>query len=766
MAYENIPYELKEVNNWVCWSLEDNSYGKATKKPIDPKTGEYAKSNDSTTWSDFETAVKSEKNYSGIGFMLGDGIFGIDIDDVSKEIEEYLKNDDIDNVVGEFIEALESYAEISPSGNGIHIISRGKLPEGGRRRGKVEMYEEKRFLTMTGRKIGGYNFVNDDSDYNKIGFLHNKYIGKPTQQEKTNMSSGLGNDLTIDEIIDVASKSKNGLRFKALYEGGWDQFYDSQSEADMAFVSDLAFWTARDYKKMDAIMRKSSLYRPKWDEKRGEQTYGDMTLQRAVDTCTNEFVPPQRDDDFNLYILEDSVQEVKKEIYSHDDTGNAERLKNHFGSLIRYNFTAKKWLYYDGQIWTPDNSGRMKTLADEVVKRIKDEKVFVSDDLDEEDAIKARQKHIKYSRNTTGKNNMLKECEHLLPIAPDKMDKDLDVFNIQNGYIDLKTGQLKEHDKTKFFTRISNTEYTDNADAPEWDKFLNDIFMGNQQLIKYIQRAIGYSLSGYTKEQVMFVLYGNGRNGKSVFLDILNEVFGTYAMNIKPDAIMVTKNSSDATPEIAKLDGARLVTTTEPNEGERFDEGLIKQLTGGDRVTARKLYENEFDFTPQFKLWMATNHKPYIRGRDEGIWRRMVIIPFEKQIPLSEIDYDLTKKLKGELSAIMNWCVEGYLEWQRIGLAEPALIKAQRDSYRTEMDSIQAFIEECCALHENAEIQAGIFFSMYDEWAKENNQHRMSSTKFGREISKRFSKMKKRGKVHYSGITINEEMDSFTLNMR
>src|SRR5699024_4165394 len=243
-----------------------------------------------------------------------------------------------------------------------------------------------------------------------------------------------------------------------------------------------------------------------------------------------------------------------------------------------------------------------------------------------------------------------------------------------------------------------------------------------------------YAFSGYTTEQVMFVLYGNGRDGKSVFLNILSEGFGRYALNIKPDAIMVPKNSSDVTPASANLDGARLVTTTELKERRGCDEGRNKKHTGGDRVTARKLYENEFDFTPQFKLWMATNHKPYIRGRDEGIWRRMVIIPFEKQIPLPEIDYDLTKKLKNELSAIMNWCVEGYLEWQKHGLAEPAIIKSQRESYRTEMDSIQAFIEECCALHENATIQAGLFFSMYDEWARENNQHRMSSTKFGREI--------------------------------
>ncbi len=753
----SIPYELKELDRWCCFKIEPSKNGRMTKRPYNPETNELARSNDESTWVPYETAKMWESHYDGIGFFFKEPYIGIDIDGVSEEIKSYLENEDSNNIISEFIEQLESYAEISPSGNGIHIIVQGELPPKGRRRGNVEIYDTGRFFTMTGNQIGGYNFINDDRDYNKLGFLHKKYIGTPTQQEKTNMSSGLGNDLSIEEIIDIAKKSKNGLRFTTLYEDDWSQFYTSQSEADMAFASDLAFWTARDYKKMDKIFRRSSLHRDKWDEKRGDQTYGEITLQRAIDTCTNEFIPPQSDDDFNLYILEDSVQEVKKEVFSHDDTGNAERLKNHFGSLIRYNFTAKKWMYYDGQIWTVDNSGRMKTLADEVVKRMKSEKIVVPEGVDEEDAIKARQKHTKYSRNSTGKNNMLKECEHLLPISPDKLDKDLDVFNIQNGYIDLKTGVLKEHDKSRFFTRISNTEYTDTADSPEWDKFLNDIFLGNKNLINYIQRAIGYSLSGYTKEQVMFVLYGNGRNGKSVFLDILNEVFGTYAMNIKPDAIMVTKTSSDATPEIAKLDGARLVTTTEPNEGERFDEGLIKQLTGGDKVTARKLYENEFDFMPQFKLWMATNHKPYIRGRDEGIWRRMVIIPFERKVPIDEIDYELTNKLKSELSAIMNWCVEGYLEWQKHGLSEPELIKSQRDIYRTEMDSIQAFIEECCVNDELEKTQASELFAAYDSWARENNQHRMSSTKFGREIAKRYEKVGIRGKKYYKGLKVDSD---------
>lgn len=764
--YSKIPYELKELDRWCCFRIEKDKHGRPTKRPYNPEYGLMAKSNDSRTWVDFKTALRYEDEYDGIGFFFQDPYIGIDIDKVPEDIESYLENEDADNIVSEFVESLESYAEISPSGTGLHIIVKGVLPEKGRRRGNVEIYDAGRFFTMTGNHIGGYNFINDDSDYGKLKFLHKKYIGTPTQQEKTNMSSGLGNDLSIEEIIDVAKKSKNGLRFTTLYEGDWTQFYSSQSEADMALASDLAFWTARDYKKMDEIFRKSSLYRDKWDERRGEQTYGDMTLQRAVDTCQNEFIPPQSDDDFNLYILEDSVQEVKKEIYSHDDTGNAERLKDHFGSLIRFNYTAKKWMYYDGQIWRNDMSGRMKSLADEVVKKIKKEKIFTSDDVNEEDAIKAREKHVKYTRNTNGKTNMLKECEHLLPISPEKLDKDLDVFNLQNGYVELKTGELKEHDKSQFFTRISNTEYTNKADCPAWMAFLDDIFLGDQELIDYIQRAIGYSLSGYTKEQVMFVLYGNGRNGKSVFLDVLNEIFGTYATNIKPDAIMATKNKSDASPEIAKLDGARLVTTTEPNEGERFDEGLIKQLTGGDRVTARKLYENEFDFTPQFKLWMATNHKPYIRGRDEGIWRRMVIIPFNKQIPLNEIDYDLDKKLKAELSAIMNWCVDGYLEWQRVGLSEPKIIDYQRDEYRVEMDSIEAFIDECCVREDGARAKSSEVYKAYASWAQENNQYKMSSTKFGVDMSHKFKKVKS-SVYYYVGIRMIEDYSNgkFSLNM-
>ncbi|MBU0437003.1 phage/plasmid primase, P4 family [Staphylococcus succinus] len=764
--YDNIPYELKELDHWCCFRIEKDDKGRFTKRPYNPNTNEMAKSNDESTWVSFEDAASQSLNYDGIGFFFKAPYVGIDLDKVGREIEEYLEQPDTDNIIGEFINVLETYAEISPSGTGIHLITKGELPPRGRRRGNVEIYDTGRFFTMTGKHIGGYNGISED-EYGQLNFLHNKYIANHEKEtKKINTSTGFGNDLSVEKIIDIAKKSKNRLRFTTLYEGDWTQLYDSQSEADMALANDLAFWTARDPQKMDDIFRKSNLYRDKWDEQRGDYTYGDMTITRAIESCQNEFVPENTDTDFQIFVMEEDVKPAKKDKrYSYDDTGNAERLKDLFGENIRFNYTSNTWMYYDGKRWRNDDTGRMKILTDKVVENMKNEKLFVADGVDQEDMEKYRYRHWKDSRNHNKKVNMMKECEHLLPVTNETFDNDFNLFNVQNGFIDLKAGKLNDHERKNYFTKISHVEYTDKSDCPKWDEFLDDIFLGNQELVRFIQRAVGYSLSGHTSEQVLFVLYGNGRNGKSVFLDILNEIFGNYSTNIQPQAIMASKNQSDASPEIAKLDGARLVTTTEPNEGERFDEGLLKQLTGGDRVSARKLYENEFEFTPQFKLWMATNHKPYVRGRDEGIWRRFVIIPFDKQIPLHEIDRDLTKKLKRELPAIMRWCVDGFLEWQRIGLSEPKIIKEQRDEYRTEMDSIAAFIDECCIVKPDEKIKASLLFEAYDNWAKENNQHRMSSTKFGKEMSNKFTKKTSNG-VKYYGVNLEQDYNPHLIRLK
>jgi putative DNA primase/helicase len=755
--YEAIPHELKQLKNWCCFKLQQRGE-KITKIPVDANTGNLGKSNDESTWSSFDTALEAihKFNCDGLGFYFNPPYFGIDIDKVSDEINRYKTGDHEDNIVSEFIEMMGSYAEYSVSGTGIHIIAKGKLPVGGRRKGNVEMYDSGRFFAMTGNIASEYRTVVDD-DYGHVRYLHNKYIAKSEVSERKPIPEQTV-DIPEDEIIRIACNSKNGMRFKLFLDGGWEQFYNSQSEADMAFANDLAFWTNRDFHKMDSIFRNSSLYRSKWDEKRSNSTYGADTLNKAIADCTNVFVPRERDEEFNLYLLEDDVKKIEKKFYSYDDTGNAQRFADVYGEVIRYSYIRKNWYFFDSKIWLIDQQGMIKSLVDRVVEKMKDEPVYVPTGADEEDIRKAFNKHIKNSRSSRGKTNMVKESEHLLPIQPHEFDSDPDLFNVQNGYLELKTGKLKDHDKNKYFTKISSVEYTDKIDCPLWLDFLNQIFNEDKPLINYIQRSIGYSLSGSTEEQMMFILYGNGRNGKSVFLDIITEMFGSYATNIQPQTIMVKQQGSGANSDIARLNGARLVTTTEPNEGVRLDEGLVKQLTGGDKVTARFLYENEFDFIPQFKLWMATNHKPIIRGTDDGIWRRMAIIPFTVQIPEHKVDKRLKHKLKRELMAILNWAVEGYMLWRATGLQEPQTIKDQRKEYRGEMDVVEAFIEDCCIRNENYKAQAKTLYQTYREWAQSNGQYLMSNTKFGREIGKKFVKFQSNG-VYYKGIEIREESE-------
>lgn len=731
-----------------------------TKIPIDANTGDFGRSNDQSTWADYETALDAIKKFKcdGLGFYFKEPYIGIDIDDVPEDIERYKRDDCDNNIVSEFVDLLGSYAEISPSGKGIHIILKGELPPNGSRKGNIEMYSSGRFFTITGDAIGGYVHIVDDSDYGKINYLHNKYIARSEIPERITNETQSGSDIPDHEIIQIAYNSKNGMRFKLFMEGGWDQFYNSQSEADMAFSNDLAFWTNRDFEKMDRIFRLSSLYRDKWDEKRKDTTYGAETLNKAIADCTNVFSPRERDSDFNLYIMDQDTQKIERKFYSYDDTGNAQRFKDSFGEFVRYSYVRKNWYYYDGKIWRIDQEGKIKTLADKVIEKMKNETVFVPEGVDEEEARKSFDKHIKATRNNRGKTNMVKESEHLLPIQPSAFDQDIHLFNVQNGYIDLKTGTLNEHDKGRFFTKISNVEYTDKADCPLWINFLNTIFDSDQTLINYIRRAVGYSLSGSTEEQMMFILYGNGRNGKSVFLDIVTELFGNYAANIQPQTIMVKQQSSGPSSDIARLDGVRFVTTTEPNEGVRLDEGLVKQLTGGDVVTARRLHENEFEFTPQFKLWMATNHKPIIRGTDDGIWRRLAIIPFTVQIPEHKVDKKLTHKLRRELKAILHWAVEGYLLWKDSGLEEPQCIKDQRQDYRQEMDVVEAYIMECCYLETSKSAKSDTLYQSYREWARDNGQYIMSSTKFGKELGKRFVKFRSNG-TYYKGITVKEEFE-------
>lgn len=760
--YSAIPQELKGYKNWVCWQAypDPKSHSGISKKPINPRTGGFAMPNNSDTWSDFETAVRQSGKYSGIGFMFSNSpFFGVDLDDMPNDIQDY-QNGGTDNIISEFVNTLQSYTEFSQSKTGVHIICKGTLPEGRRKAkndsGGFEMYENGRFFVVTGNYCSEYGYINDCTE--SVKPLHSKYLGK-TAEPKPNKNITV-NLNSVDDIVRAACIAKNGSLFKALYSGDFSA-YSSQSEADMAFCNMLAFWCGCDAEKMDAIFRQSGLMRDKWDRKQSGTTYGVITLQKAISGCSQTY-NPKKQNDYSISIgngkVIQTVDEEKMRAYTFDDMGNAERFVDLFGENVRYCYTEKKWYFYNSMRWSVDNLGVILRMADKCVEAMKAEaKLYLQ--ADEEsggDMAKAFEKHMKSSRSNKSKKAMLNEIEHHLPILPIQMDRYKMALNTPSGIINLKNGDVKAHNTEYYFTKITSVDCADAADCPRWLAFLDDIFAGDKDLIRYIQKAVGYSLTGSTAEQCAFFLYGTGRNGKSTFIDVIRDVFGDYAANIQPETIMVKSSQSNAiNSDIARLKGARLVTSVEPNEGVRLNEGLLKQLTGDDTVTARKLYSEEFEFKPEFKLWMATNHKPIIRGTDTGIWRRIHMIPFNVQIPEDKVDKNLTHKLKAEMTAIFKWCIDGCLMWQREGLQMPAAVLKSVREYRREMDVISAFIEDKCTLE--GTVQASMLYAAYASWADSNNEYCMSNTKFSTELAKRFEKIKGRNYNYFTGISIRSE---------
>lgn len=756
--YEKIPEELKSLEQWGVfkkeWIPERNKY---TKIPVNPWNGGPGKSNDESTWSDFGTALNSieELDCDGLAFYFKAPYFGIDVDHIPDDLGDYFLGDTSpENKAYDFISHTQSYTERSISGEGIHIIALGKLNTTKHRKENVEMYSEGRFFAMTGDKIVKTNEISEVDDKN-IKYLVDKYLPDSNEKRLINKALPGANNLTVEEIISKASNSAKGKRFKLFLNGGWEEIYDSQSEADLAFANTLAFWTARDFAKMDTIFRQSDLYRDKYDSKRASSTYGTKLLQKAIDECDSVYeteVKPV----FPIKSSKLKPKKKKKDHYSYDDTGNKDRFMDLYGDYAKYSFYHKFWYVYKDNVWQRDYAGLVHKLVDSTIDNMKHEKLFVGGDMSEDDAKIAMAKHIKRSRGNAGKEAMKKEIMNYVAVQPDEMDKDDDLLNVQNGYVDLKTGEFHDSDITKIFSRITNVEYTDNISAPVWEEFLNSALQGDTKLIHYLQKAVGYSLTGYTTEQVMFFLYGNGGTGKSLFLEALAYALGTYTMNMQAQSIMVKPNGNGgASSDIARLDGSRFVTSSETNEGVRMDESLVKQLTGGDRVTARYQFGNEFDFVPKFKLWVATNHKPIIRGTDDGIWRRLKIIPFKHQVKGKNQDKHLKEKLQDEAVGILKWAVDGCLMWLKEGLAdEPIAIKQETKEYRLEMDVITQFIDECCFVNPDVKVKPSDLYQEYKTWAGVNSEHIFTATKFYREIGQKFEKKKNNQGRFYIGINL------------
>jgi putative DNA primase/helicase len=328
---------------------------------------------------------------------------------------------------------------------------------------------------------------------------------------------------------------------------------------------------------------------------------------------------------------------------------------------------------------------------------------------------------------------------------------------VTNGVVNLRTGGLRENSKAEFITKQAPVVYSPEAKCPLWMSFLNQAMNNDQDMINYLQIIIGYSLTGDTREQKLFFLYGYGANGKSVFLNTIQEMLGDYAKQT-PVSTLMTRAKGSVNNDVARLKSARFVATTETEEGSKFNESELKLLTGQDVITARFFRQEFFEFRPEFKIWVSGNHKP-VPGDGHGIWRRLVLIPFEVIVKDEDQDKELQNKLKQEFSGILNWAIEGCLKWQEEGLKEPKKIVDAIAEYKSEMDRVNSWMEDCCIMSsQHCSTKASELYKSYKNWADNNGEWHMNQRILGTKLAERgFQKKRESRGWVYRGIKLNED---------
>ena len=416
------------------------------------------------------------------------------------------------------------------------------------------------------------------------------------------------------------------------------------------------------------------------------------------------------------------------------DLGNAERFVRMHRGHVRFCYPWSRWFVWMGTHWAVDDTGEIYRRAKETVRAIYHE----ADQCEDENRRPALANHAAKCESEGKLNAMLAmaQSEPGIPVLPDALDRDPWLLNVQNGTLDLKTGQLGPHRREDLITKCLPVAYDPQAQCPRWCAFLDRIFDAKQALIAYVQRAIGYSLTGDVSEQCMFLPHGPGENGKSTQLQTLLGLLDAYAKKTPTETLMVRRGESIPN-DLARLRGARLVVAVEAEAGRRLAESLVKELTGGDTIAARFMRAEWFEFEPQFKLWLATNHKPRILGTDRAIWRRIRLIPFAVIIPKVEQDRQLGEKLREEWPGILAWAVEGCREWQAQGLGEPEEVIQATEAYRAEQDVLGAFIEECCYQEAEAVALAKDLFGAYRTWTEANGERLTTQKDFGVRLGER-----------------------------
>lgn len=434
------------------------------------------------------------------------------------------------------------------------------------------------------------------------------------------------------------------------------------------------------------------------------------------------------------------------------DHGNALRFVAQHSDRARYCHKMASWYLWDGARWCLDEKGAVNLLAESTAKSISGEAASATN----RDISYQLAEWAKSSLQRPRLNNMLALAQSHLPVTQDQFDTNPWLLNVVNGTIDLKSGELLPHSHEHLITKMAPVEFDPDATCPLWGKTIRTILDGNEDLIRYMQKVIGYTLTGDIKEKSFFILHGSGDNGKTLFINAVMAVLGDYASSTGMETFIVAHPGAPSN-DIMRLKGARLAMASEAERQFQLAEAKIKRLTGGDRYTARLLYREPIDFYPQFKIFLLTNQIPRFNVTDMALMNRIHLIPFGVTIPKEQQDKDLLDKLKLEASGILNWAITGCLLWQSEGLNPPGAVVAALEDHRLEVDVIGQFIEEHCVLESGAQVGVDQLHKTYSDWAVENGLDAIGRKGFTAALLARgYKKGRNAGAVMWSGIGLPE----------
>ena len=420
------------------------------------------------------------------------------------------------------------------------------------------------------------------------------------------------------------------------------------------------------------------------------------------------------------------------------DTWNAERLARQHGRDLRHCQAWKKWLCWDGRRWQTDDTGEAERRAKATVRSIAEEAAAEEDD-------KRRLALLSWaakSEEGRRRDNMLRfaRFETGIPVRPADLDRDPWLLNLVNGTLDLRSAELKAHDRGALITKLAPVAYDATATCPRWEAFLSQVMAGDQEAIGFLQRLAGYALTGDVSAEVLFFFVGAGANGKTTFLRVLQDLLGDYARSVPTDLLIGDENKGGATPERMALMGSRMAVCQETAEGKALSAANVKQITSRDKISARGLYQDASEFEPTHKLFLGTNHKPRVRSADEGTWRRLFLVPFTVTIPESERNPHLLEELRAEHAGILSWAVRGSVAWQvagggRLGLAAPESVLRATNHYRAAEDVLGPFLEDLCVRVPDARVDKPDLLRAYLHWADANKETPVSAWTFNTRIS-------------------------------